>query len=424
MQARLSGLVRWELLLLLLVSPLLLFPNSTFGIGMVVVPALWAIRRRVTGRFVLPTPFDLPILLLLGMTGVGQLVSSDPAFSLAKSAGVVLGVGTYYAVVAAVAAKSEWGMPMVLFIGMNVGVAGISVVATAWSSKFPILEPLLARLPRLIEALPGSPPEGFNPNGVAGIFLFALPLLLILTVSRHPFFDSLGKFTFPVRVGVAITTLFILLLFIATQSRAGYISLAVALALLFLLPRPRWLGAAVVGVLLATLLVWLSPYREPLVERVLSPDRGDSSFSTLSGRFMLWERAVVALQDFPFTGVGLGMFRFVQPRLYPSNTVPPQSDIGHAHNQFLQAGLDVGIPGLIAYLAIWVGAIALGLQLLWQSRHPTLSLLMVGLMAGWLGHFVWATIETHALGSKGGWFWWWSVALMATTYHQARVAHE
>jgi putative inorganic carbon (HCO3(-)) transporter len=425
MQQRLAGLVHWELLLLFLASPLLLFPKGTVGVGMLVVPVLWGIRRIVTGRFVVPTPLDIPILFLLAMTGVGQWVSSDPAFSLAKSAGVVLGVGTYYAVVATSESKSAWGMALLLFVGMNLGVAGISLFATAWGSKFPIFEPLLAQLPQLIQALPGSPPEGFNPNGVAGIFLFGVPLLLILTCAKR---DSLytiwGRFALPVRVGIAFATLFILLLFVATQSRAGYISLALAVVLLFLLPRPRWLGIAMGAGVLTLLLFWLSPYRAPLLARLTASPNSEGALSTLSGRFALWERAIVAIQDFPFTGVGLGMFRFVQPRLYPVTNIPFQADIGHAHNQFLQAGLDVGIPGLLAYAVIWGGAIKLGMEVLWQRRTSILQPLMLGLLAGWVGHFIWATIETHALGSKGGWFWWWTLALIVGIALHTRSVHE
>jgi putative inorganic carbon (HCO3(-)) transporter len=40
------------------------------------------------------------------------------------------------------------------------------------------------------------------------------------------------------------------------------------------------------------------------------------------------------------------------PILYPFFTVPPDTDIAHAHNIFLQTALDLGIPGLVAYLAL------------------------------------------------------------------------
>ncbi len=425
MHHRLARVVQWELLLLFIASPLLLFPNTTFGLGMLVVPGLWGLRRFATGRFVVPTPFDIPILILLAMTGVGQWVSADPAFSLAKSAGVVLGVGTYYALVATAERRTALRGALLLLIGMNAGVAVLSLVVTAWVTKFPWFEPLLARLPRVTLALAGNTPEGFNPNGVAGIFLFGLPLLVVLTVSHHRHLvDMRGRWVIPFRIGIAAIALLILLLFAATQSRAGYVSLAISFVFVFLLPRPRWLGAmaGIAGV--ALLLFWFSPYREPLVSHIFTPASADGALSTLSGRVALWERAATALTEAPLTGVGLGMFRFVQPRLYPLFTVPLQSDIGHAHNQFLQAGMDVGVLGLIAYLALWGGAATLALVTLWRSPAASLQPVLLGLLAGWLGHFLWATVEVHALGSKGGWFWWWSLGCMTAVMLQMRLVRD
>jgi O-antigen ligase len=145
----------------------------------------------------------------------------------------------------------------------------------------------------------------------------------------------------------------------------------------------------------------------------------DGSLSSITGRMQVWERAGMAIRDFPFTGVGLGMFRFVQPRLYPIYTVPPQTDVGHAHNQLLQVGVDVGVPGLTAYLVLWLGAAALGLGLLWQGGSPYAGV-MLGLMAGWAGYLLWALVEAHALGSKAGWLWWWALALIVGTTMRAR----
>ncbi len=53
--------------------------------------------------------------------------------------------------------------------------------------------------------------------------------------------------------------------------------------------------------------------------------------------------------------MGLGTFREVGRLFYPLS-IPPDYDFAHAHNELLQAGLDLGVPGLVAFVAIYLGA--------------------------------------------------------------------
>jgi putative inorganic carbon (HCO3(-)) transporter len=48
--------------------------------------------------------------------------------------------------------------------------------------------------------------------------------------------------------------------------------------------------------------------------------------------------------------------------LYPLFLTTPDADIAHAHNQFLQVALDLGLPGLMAYLALIGTALWLSLR--------------------------------------------------------------
>ncbi len=82
------------------------------------------------------------------------------------------------------------------------------------------------------------------------------------------------------------------------------------------------------------------------------------AISGWDGRKEIWSRAIYMIQDFPFTGVGMGSYGFVADALYPLFSFAPGA-ILHAHNLFLQIGVDLGIPGLIAWLAILLVVIAL-----------------------------------------------------------------
>ncbi|QLQ04852.1 MAG: O-antigen ligase family protein [Anaerolineae bacterium] len=68
--------------------------------------------------------------------------------------------------------------------------------------------------------------------------------------------------------------------------------------------------------------------------------------ANLIGRADLWGRALLAIHDFPLSGVGLGMFRRLALLYYPFFDIDPVlADVGHAHNAFLQMALDFGILG-------------------------------------------------------------------------------
>jgi len=108
----------------------------------------------------------------------------------------------------------------------------------------------------------------------------------------------------------------------------------------------------------------------------------------------------------------MGTFREVSRVLYPLN-VSPTYDIAHAHNQFLQTGVDLGIPGLIAFIAMWLVTV----WLLWRTIRCTndafIKVVAMGVTASLAGYFVYALSDTVALGAKPGFFLWWLFALSA-----------
>jgi putative inorganic carbon (HCO3(-)) transporter len=59
------------------------------------------------------------------------------------------------------------------------------------------------------------------------------------------------------------------------------------------------------------------------------------------------------IQDFPLTGIGMGSFGKLADRLFPFFSYQA-GKIPHAHNIFLQLAVDLGIPGLVAWLAAWL----------------------------------------------------------------------
>ena len=133
---------------------------------------------------------------------------------------------------------------------------------------------------------------------------------------------------------------------------------------------------------------------------------------SLASRTEIWARALYALRDFPLTGMGMNNFRRVVPVLYPFFSLPPTIDIAHAHNQFLQAGLDLGLAGLIAYLALWMIGAALTVRCLRRADAGWTRALALGLGAALLASFIFGLTDAIALGAKPGILFWSLLALL------------
>ena len=399
-----------EALALAAVAPFLLFPGGWRTLALLGVPAWWGVRWWRRGHLVSPTPLDLPILLLLGQVLVSLWATADPAFSLPKVAGVVLGVAVYYAVAEVAAVGGGAGLAVAAggFLAAGVGVALVGALGLRWPARLPVLREALAHIPQAIRGLPGAE-EGFNIHEVGGALLWVVPVALALWVWA---LGGRGLRPLP-RLGAVLaltaalgSTLGVLIL---TQSRGSWAGFAVGLWAMLLVQ--GWLGL-LAGLLLLALAggtvayLGLEGLREWAV-RLAGP-----AFVPMGvgGRVEIWSRALYGMADFPFTGMGMNMFRRVAPVLYPLFGSPPDQDIAHAHNEFLQAALDLGVPGLVAFLALVLGAGWVLLRALRRERGFRRAL-AVGLWGGLVAHAAFGMVDAVALGAKPGFLFWALLAL-------------
>ncbi|MFV1991253.1 MAG: hypothetical protein ACC652_10980, partial [Acidimicrobiales bacterium] len=201
---------------------------------MLVIPALWACRKFAHGRFVARTPLNWPLALMLLMLLVSLYATFDISHSFASVAGVVLGVGVFFALVHHGRTRRGWALALALYLLGGLALAGLALFGTAWfQGKFPILDPITARLPPRLEELIG--PEGrLHPNIVAGALLWLLPLLIVLSVAGIGAFAELTggsqrRWGRVLVVALWAATALVGGVFILTQSREAYFGLALAL---------------------------------------------------------------------------------------------------------------------------------------------------------------------------------------------------
>jgi len=475
-------LLRWidrhHWLWLLLAAPLLLFPTPKRTPVLLVIPALWILhwiviaRQRSTAKghpssiilhpSPLPiTPLNSAILLIAIMVLVSEWATYDIAFSLPKISGMALSLGIFFAVAREGTHPRGWWLALALYLGMGVGIAALGLLGTAWfTSKISILNPVTSRLPALITGLQGAE-SGFHPNEVAGALTWVLPVLFTLSVSLRATEGSkaissnegrlLRRVTprndwlklWGMRALLWLATLFVLAVFILTQSRGGYLAMAITVLVLIFLALPtRWRWVLITLIVLTGLALGLLLTEEDLLTARdwltgsgLTTE-GALSLNTLEGRVEIWSRAIYGLQDFPFTGMGMNTFREVVHVLYPLFLVAPDVDIGHAHNEFLQAGLDLGIPGLIAFIALYLGAFWM-LAEVWKRTRNTQPLTpnsppitdncplltaycALGLGGGLLAHLLYGLTDAVALGAKPGILFWMLLGLIAGLHNQVQ----
>ncbi|MBK7919874.1 MAG: O-antigen ligase family protein [Chloroflexi bacterium] len=294
------------------------------------------------------------------------------------------------------------------------GFAVIGVLSATWLFKVPGISAILQALPSQILQLPGSD-SGVQPNPLAGTLLLYLPFLVSLLLGWRPAAHRRWLLA-----GTAVLTLITAALLILTQSRSGWIGAIGGLFVLLVLwgivlpsMRQRKLIWAGVGASLLAGIGGLWAFGPQKLQTIgmiqvnWGHGRWQSWFSRFSARSVALGHHGRA--RFSFTGAGLGAFRHVVRRLYPLN-VNPTYDIAHAHNIFLQTALDVGLPGLIVYLALLLLAFWLGWQV--ARGDETLRPFALGLLAGFAALHIYGLTDALALGSKTGLSFWVALGLL------------
>jgi putative inorganic carbon (HCO3(-)) transporter len=372
------------------------------------------------------TPLDWPLLGLALM----MLLSLYATFSIALSApcvtGLILGLGTFYIIARFGQSPKGWWLSLAFFAALGLGVAGAALFGMRWSTKIAVLSALANRLPSLLLGVPGIGTRA-NPNEVAGILVWVIPVLAVVgvdgVVHASAWRKALGeKRAVLANVLVVCVTLFALAVFVLTQSRGGYLALGlVGLGLAWLAVPSRWRGVALAGAVVvgAVSLVafWQTGAAAELFASAALRDQTGLSVESLPGRLEIWSRAIYAIEDFPFTGIGMNTFQPTVNLLYPLFLFGTASDVFHAHNEFLQAALDLGVPGLIAFVALYIDAFWMVVTIgRGEARWRTLGL---GLGGGLLAHLFWGFTDCIYLGSASGPYFWLLLGLIAGLYMQA-----
>ena len=345
----------------------------------------WLVRWLAYGRPTVRTPGDWPIGLLLLMVPVTFWATALPDVTRTEVLRLLMGLALYYAVANWTAAIAR-----LLLVAAGLAAAGLALAALA---------PFLGGLPAASTLIPAGLVRVFqrlssavNPNVIAGALAVLAPLAGALCLFPLPRrwlgVRMLGLVAALAMVGVAALT----------ASRGAWMGLAAAgLVLIVLRWRRGWL-ALPLGALMGGLVVWRIG-----IDHAAEVALASQALGGADQRLEIWSRALYMLQDFPFTGIGMGAFRQVANLLYPFFLSGPDAEIPHAHNIFLQVGVDLGLPGLVAWLALLILVCVCAWQVYRRGRRQgdaVLTALGAGLLASQAALVVHGLTDTATWGTR------------------------
>jgi O-Antigen ligase len=401
------------LLLMLPISASALFPRGMMGITglnplnllLVATVGAYVLHGRLQ-RAAPVLPMQVALLYLApiavaGLIGVGH-VNEIPSFFYEMDLDRVYSVRQYL--------LTDLFKPFVIVaVGLMLGAAAarsqkperfiMAIAVSAWlialaQIGFAILEGLPLAIMATPEARNFYEPLGLHANALGRLHLFALALLLFVWAdAKNPRMRRFLLLTIAV-LGMAL---------LLTFSRAAIVG-ALLVGALFLMWKfnAKTLALALIGLMLVTLLAG-----DVLYSR-LTHGVNDGADAMSAGRIGIWLALLPEIPKNPFWGNGLGSIRWSFPMVNEA-----MLKVGHPHNAYLEALLDMGVIGTVLLLAfyahVWRGVRALA-NSAWLA--PELRSLFQGASAGLIAFAVTCLVGSSLRPEPEAAPLWFAIGLM------------
>ena len=341
-------------------------------------------------------PQRLQVCGLVGlglMIAVGMLVSPDLRCSLVAAVPLLLGL-LIYLVLSFVPTATQ--RPIWILWGILGGTVVFSLL-----TPFGMLPPkhALFRLSSILRELQRRFPGTLNANVVSGGLVMLLPFALAALLAARP--QGLQDWGLTLlAVGALLFGAAVLYL---THSQAAMLAVAVEIAVFSLLRWPRVAHWAVPPLLVLGLAAGATTGWRTVLDSLV----GSGTMGKFDGRLEIWVRALTMIGDYPLTGVGLGCFEPVGREIYPLFLLPGAA-VTSAHNLVLQVAVDLGVPGLLAYLLLLGHAFWAGLED-WRRRRswaPYELVLVTACLAALSGMWVHGLLDAAEWANKTAFLQW------------------
>lgn len=413
---------------LAIAAPALAFPmvKPLASIVLIVIALAWCLIVSRSGpapaltRRAIATPLNLPVLIIVALAMVCAAWSAYPEWSVPKLAGLLLGVLIGRATLLTATSPARIWQLTAVYAAFGVLIIVISALAgPQWRGLGSgYVQNLAGHVVPAVVTIPGAE-NGPNTNAIGGTTLFFLPLFVML-LWQWPDTTASGARRHSIRSLLIERGLWLLMLVLVSfvllisQSRTSWLSaLAVTAVLLAIRFRAIAIMASVVAICVIFAIAWFGPAAtvQGFLAR-LSPYIG---FFGHSDRPLIWRFAVEGIRSHPWGGVGLGAFREVIHGMTIDGATY-SLPVPHAHNVFLQVALDLGVFGLVVYIAL----LALATRMTWQICHSQIGgrwrSATLGLWGALMAIHIFGLTDCIALGAKVGIFFWIHLAFISAIY--------
>ena len=311
-------------------------------------------------------PMDLPILVFALLILISTITSIDPRGSFRDLAIHFTAMGFMFVLVNSIKTKKDFNI-LITFL-----VIAATLVALYGLYQYKVGVDMEDKWVDAVN----------NPDVKTRVFsVFGNPnilaeyLIMIIPISISLFWYSRKAHKKAIFLG---TSLILILALVLTLSRGGWIGFAFGILIFIILIEKRLLLSAIP---LALGGVYFLP--QSILNRILSI--GNLRDSSNAYRIRMWDITLDIIRDNWLVGVGFGYIPFK----YTFETYIRTMPVYHSHNTYLQVTSEMGILGLIVFLALIFIIYKYSIKRLIKGEDRYIRTMAVGVLAGLaalLGH--------------------------------------
>ena len=194
---------------------------------------------------------------------------------------------------------------------------------------------------------------------------------------------------------------------LGTFARSIWLSFAVAIPVFGFIKGKRLGSIVTMGFLIIVLfcLIFIPAIRERAFSIVIPSEN--------QTRINLWRTTINISKDYPLTGIGEDNFDYY----FDKYKVEGYYDAtGHPHNDYLNVLVNSGIPGLLAFLSMWIIIIWKGFKTAQDSKDPFLRELALGCTLAIIGFMVGGIFQNYYGTFANCWGWWFMAGFTMASY--------